>query len=429
MRFAILLSAIGLIMPFWAHAQLLSQQSLYYGYEAIYGNPAQLLNRGTTVQVLSLGAHAQSFASLEELGELSGDTLFFRSAKIAAQADATNAAGNRVGFENLSIGPGVNFRRDNWQWGIGTAFVVQGRLAASAQAMELLSLGNYRSSEALGNCCRVEIPGLVQSYGEVSGHFAYAFENGLSLGGRLRVLSGSSLIDIPEDNFLQVNYLGEDQRYETEISGSVDAYTVGYDVDLNAPSISQDINPFELGKGLGFGTDLGLVWRLNSRLEWGLAIKDLGFIRWNDARRHRLQPDGVYVLSGPSGSVFADSFVYRYSLDEIVDSLQAGLQLSTEDAAITSRLSPKLNAHIRWQFAEASDLGISAQWLLAPVFEADGVASAVLSHRFGELLYLSGSLSYYQFADENFLGFGARAHVSLDPVQVFASVEQLPGLF
>ncbi len=393
-----------------ASAQFDLQRSLSYGFDALLANPALLQDHDWTIRTGAIGRSLHSAYAADAVGERSGNELRLSPALVKENV----RDGSQIFVTSDVQTLGLNRRYARKQMGFHHAIRSEGQFDAPAGLLRLAGAGN---ANLLGESLQVLPQGDGFVYHELGIHYAQAAGNKVVIGGRIKVLGGVAGVTVGGQ---RAEFRTAPATFETSYDLDIELDAAGVDFDLNEDNFSTDVDIWQPTAGFGAALDLGIVIRPVRKIEVSLAATDLGAIRWHDrAKRHSAM--GMGSFQGIVGNVFADDFAF--GLDSVLTDLEETAQLRSRDRDFTSQLSPKLNSHIRYRLADATDLTFSLnaynrlEWSFA--------AAAGIGQNFGDFLHVGGIVGF----SESETIVGLRASLMLAGIKLYAACDNAAILY
>jgi hypothetical protein len=191
-------------------------------------------------------------------------------------------------------------------------------------------------------------------YSEIGVGFSRAITDKLRVGVKGKVLLGTASvstnikslgIDVSEDYTHTINadmsvLSSGPIAVATDLENMIDSV---YMRDMQLESFSEIYNYVMEGGNVGLGLDLGAQYDLTDRIKLSASITDIGYIRWkreatNVDIKGEFTFDGFDVSDVISGSMSMDSV-----LGNMLDSLQASMNITTTESPFTTYLPNNIN--------------------------------------------------------------------------------------
>lgn len=266
-------------------------------------------------------------------------------------------------------------------------------------------------------------------YREFSFGYSREITDKLTLGAHLKPLFGKAAIVTDIETYKLTS-----SRKEYYVQAKGDVYSSlpieVYEGDENELPDSVDIMDMDLKDAIdkygtsfsnpGFAVDLGAVYELNERWSFSGAIRNLGFISWKEDLNSQ-SFSGDFGFSGVN--VNADNHDNDDAIrDEILDSLEAGLNFSTGNAAFKTKLSPSVYLGASYYVNHVIRLG----FLSRSVFQKNNFRQEFnTSANFNLYKILGASLNYsINTKGNNYAGLGLSG--TLGPLQLYILLDRIP---
>ncbi len=233
---------------------------------------------------------------------------------------------------------------------------------------------------------------------------AYALNDKLTLGGRVKYLNGLGNMTTEASSVI----VEVDNNYNISITG---------DARLKASGISEDYNLGDnLGNNTGWGFDLGATYKFMDKLTISAAINDIGFITWrNQTKQYALDPTKAkYVFQGfDMNQLFNGNESY---LQQQLDSLVDRFEMSEAPAeSYTTSLPTKYYLSGRYELIPK--LSVGALFFGETFRDRFSMGmTAALNKDFGK--WLSTSFTY-TMSNNSYNNIGLGMSFNLSPVQIY----------
>lgn len=263
-----------------------------------------------------------------------------------------NLAGNRIDADVSTNILQMGFNTNSGFYSIKLGVKTSASLKIDEEFANVLLDGNskYRGQIVKGRIGALE----AQAYNELS--FGYATnkifdDERLSIGANLKFLVGHIYAGIENSEFsLYTSEFGDEIRLESYQTAYMSMPKLpGTNSDGNVSWDSLDINSFipKSPKNFGVGLDLGATYNFNKEWSLAFAIKDLGFINWeNNAQIEQdLRGDKAIVYKGMNiSNVFWDTENNNKSekVENISDQLKDNFKYNDEVSDRKSYLNTKI---------------------------------------------------------------------------------------
>lgn len=169
----------------------------------------------------------------------------------------------------------------------------------------------------------------------------------------------------------------------------------------------------------GLALDLAAAWEISPKIRFSAVLADLGKLTWN---RHLTEyySTGTAEFKGLNINLAEDR--QQDSFDEIIDSINTALNISTRSgASYTTRLPTRMTYMIEYSFYKNHRLMMFADSRFSKDFAVFALG-AQYHIPLSVWFHLMGS---YTVANRNFNNFGAGFAVKLTGLQIFAVTDQL----
>ena len=138
------------------------------------------------------------------------------------------------------------------------------------------------------------------------------FEN-VSAGFSIKLVNGYSYIGTESVNtFLQTNSSAEINGSSNMLAYSAFSKQLNVKYDFDSTENHNSFSPFPEPAGTGIGFDLGFNFKLNKKLNFSLAVTDIGKINWN---KNAAEYSSL-------GSIYVDSFSDQNQIDSLNDKIK-----------------------------------------------------------------------------------------------------------
>ncbi len=193
---------------------------------------------------------------------------------------------------------GLGFKVRSNYFSISAMLKTQFNLMYSKDLFRLINEGNG-SSAFLGN--KADLSGLgvnLNAYMEYGLGYNRAINDKLTIGGRLKVLSGIANIHTTRSEMgLSTNPI----TYDINLKGGVgiNSSNAFYFSDSANTDKTSDLlqSPFSFNN-FGLGLDLGATYQLTDKMELNASIVDLGFINWSHNVKNYVSNNVDYTFKG-----------------------------------------------------------------------------------------------------------------------------------
>ena len=363
-----------------ASAQFDLQGAQLYGIHRTYANPAALQDHHVTIGLPSVGVGAYSSVSLGDVATVEGSVLRVDpDLALAEFGGAEQHVRAAVDVETF----GLTIRKGATQVGFGHRVRARAAAVVPRRLAELLLEGN---AAFLGE--RVAIAPLVrgQAWQEYYAHFAFPVGERFGFGAAVKYLRGSAFAQLDGPG---LGVFTEEDTYALRTDLDAAVQTAGIEVNLNEEGdLLPDYDPGNFAEALppggnGFGVDLGATYRAADRLQVGLAVRDIGLIRWGASARDARYV-GEYTYRGFTGNLFGEDDGPEVGFDAFLDSVRLSADEELGADAFTTWQLPSVRATARYRLARYTTASATALAEARPGGWTAGVGIG-LAQRFWEL--------------------------------------------
>jgi hypothetical protein len=295
---------------------------------------------------------------------------------------------------------------------------------------DLLNLLVYGAEE--GNTYTMDGIGADLSlFTEISMGWSGKIMENLDIGGRVKLLFGiGELYTRKSELSLYTSQESWNIKSDMLFNASLGFADVVYNGDGMIEDIIvdeelQNLSPYEVARyafnagNLGFGLDLGAVYRPMDQLSLSLSVVDLAYIRWKE-EVHQVSYKGEYEFTGIEVNPFEFSEDYSFgdhmdsTLSQISDSLSGFLEMGP-GGAYSHRLNTKLYAGASYAINPMLNFGILSRtdFLNGIVAESLTASANFTPHRMVNL-----TLSY-SYMHASFRNIGAGFSLSVGPLNMY----------
>lgn len=238
--------------------------------------------------------------------------------------------------------------------------------------------------------------------------------------GKANLSSGSSKLRAytNEDNFallLEGDYT-LNSSFPMTITEDAEGNISGIEVD--------DINPVEylLNRGnLGFGLDMGMIYRYSDEITLSASVLDLALIRWK-TDLNNVQGEGEFEYSGTDLSIDITS---RDFLNEMLDSILNTIDVNTSRNSYTYVMPTQVFLAGSYQYSERLSLGLVNRNV---IYRSKLHSSFTLSAQTELIKKFTGVLSW-SYLNNSLLNIGIGLAWHGKGIQFHAVTDNLAGFF
>lgn len=420
--FSIFLLSAGL------NAQELGLHFMNNVYQSNSTNPSKMMDSRIQVSLPSFmvnyGHNGPTIGSMLTTNS-NGENIIDIDAGLA-QLKANNFLNTEVDMETFSVG----LRFGKLQVGLSHAIRSDFVFGYPRELPEMAFNGNVQYIDQ-----NIDVaPGMNTTvYGELGLHGAFQVTNKLSVGAKLKILSGAGNISTSSEElsiYTDPEYyqLTATTNYVVNSGGeffNLDIITTADSTDFNFNAFSDQFSAgsYFFGKNTGIAFDLGAEYQINDKITVGASILDLGSINWK-SNASNFTSNGTYTFEGVNADdVFfnGDSLDFDGVLDTIVDVL--GFQ-ETNNSYRTS-LSPKFYLSGSYKIMESLDAGLALYGEINrnKLRPALGIS---VQKRFGKIVSVGG---VYALRNGRFDNLGLNFGLKLGPVQLYGASDNVISVF
>lgn len=268
-------------------------------------------------------------------------------------------------------------------------------------------------------------------YEEIAVGWSGQILDNLRIGARAKVLFGAGDIATKSSD-LKLTTSEENWLLESnmQVNASLPFAEVIYNDEGNIEEIVVDpaledpkfstLYPYMFNaQNLGFGLDIGVDYRPIEKLQIGVSVVDLGYIKWKD-EVHQLDYTTTFDFPGFDFNPFelSDEFTFGEYLDssfsQLADSLSS-FAAFTPGAVYSKRLNTKLYVGVSYDVTPSVNFGLLSRTdLLNGIISEQVTASA--NFKAGRMLNFSLSYSYMNYYFRN---IGAGISLNAGPVNLY----------
>ena len=416
------ISFIAFLCAFYAQS-LTAQQELGLHFlnnvwESSLTNPAFTTDKKLTIILPSayfnLGSPDLTIRDLTYVGA-AGNVLNFDTV-VSRLKNQTTFNGN-VNVQTL----GIAFKVKKWTFSLSHDVHVEGYTVIPKQLAQAVVYGN---SQFIGQTASIGVDVQSYAYSALSLGAAYQVNPNLTIGARVKYLSGLAGIFTPSN---QVNIFTDPNAYKLTFTNNYDlrTYSLSSFTDINN-NLSSFVTSKLFSSNNGFAFDLGGHLKLG-KLELAASLIDIGAsINWSqDAKSYKSQ--GTYTYTGATASAASKFFSLYYLTDaSFTDTLKKVVNLIQGSDSYTSKLPMK--AYLSGAYQLNDNFRLSAL-----IYNEGGLANASghtdlslgANYRVFKALTLG---AVYSLRNTTFDNLGVNAVLNLGPVQLYAVTDNISGV-
>ena len=264
------------------------------------------------------------------------------------------------------------------------------------------------------------------AYNEIALGGAYSITDKISVGGRVKILSGIADISVDNSRSNHLNVTTDSTFYEITLDNDYqfNASSFPY-IDSTFSTIGSDFNIEGLFTGnTGMALDLGATYQFNDKISFAASVNDLGFINWSSNVRN-YKSEGTYTYDGIDITPLLSGDTITF--DAVVDTLLQvfDIQPAQTSSSYKTRLAAKIYLSARYQMMESLTFG---GLLYGEIYRGrlvPGIALSV-SKDFGKVFTLGG---VYSIRNNRFTNLGLNTTLRLGPVHIFMVSDNVLPIF
>jgi opacity protein-like surface antigen len=340
-----------------------------------------------------------------------GGQRFFDYDRAIANMNERNQFRDQLDIETI----GVAWRGEKWAFGFSHRNRFRGLVDIPKTLAQLVFQGN---AQFIGQTVDVAPYFRLTNINEFSFSAAYQVSDVLSVGGRVKYLSGAADLSATSG---QLNLTTSDDVYQLELDPEYTINAAGALDYEGFEDFSTDIDPTafnldNLGKNSGVGFDLGVQLDFD-QIRIQASALDLGSsVNWTEDVTN-LQFDQPAAFGGLD--VLRDLLEDSISIDNIVDSIEMEFEPKETSIGYSTNIGARYLLGFEYDLTEQLTAGALAHY---QEFERGNVFSFALSarYRFSSLLSVGAVYSYRPNSAAN-LGLNALVH--LGPVDLLLATD------
>ncbi|NNC84364.1 MAG: hypothetical protein HKN79_12380, partial [Flavobacteriales bacterium] len=277
--------------------------------QSIYVNPAHAPHDGIHIGLPFLSStslqHSNSTFNPAKLFENVEGRVEFRTEAFLDNIREKNNLGLEMSSDLFSIGLPIK--------GHYFSFAIRDRLSAGLVLpgdmlrFPFIGNGDFDATDGILDFSNLAID--LNHFTEYGFGWSMTLKDRFYIGARTKILFGKENISTA-DNTIQ--WITDPVDYTWTVEGDVMVQSSGVDnlldsIDGNALLENGRIGKYMFGSSnTGLGVDLGFGMQMNERLDWGISVVDLGYIRWKEDNRNFT---GVGAEFGFAGIEITEAFV------------------------------------------------------------------------------------------------------------------------
>ncbi len=325
----------------------------------------------------------------------------------------------------------VTLRFGKLQAGLSHAIKNDFVLAYPRNLAEMAFNGNEQFIDQTVNVA----PGLnFTVYSEFGLHAAYQLTDRLSIGGRLKLLSGVGNISTNLDRekldiYTDPEYYQLTATTDYQINAGTGLVEIDYYNDGDSTSFNIDpfggslsAGDFFSGNG-GIGIDIGAEYQLNDKITLGASIIDLGNIRWGKSAVN-LTSNGSYTFEGIDAN---DAFFGEDSIEfnEALDTLATIFGFEETNKKYSTGLPTKFYLSGRYNVTKTFNVGLVGYGEIIRRKLRPAIALSAQKD-FGRIFSIGG---VYAIQNGRFDNLGVNFGLKLGPIQLYGVSDNVISVF
>lgn len=269
-------------------------------------------------------------------------------------------------------------------------------------------------------------------YREIAAGFSKDINQSLRIGVRGKVLMGIASLSV-DNRYMGIEVL-EDYSHKmmtdltVNISGPV---TVALNADNGIDSVTVDDSRFEdpgfwlNGGNMGFGVDVGAVYRLTNKITLSAAVNGFGIINW-DSDITNLTAENEFLFSGFDLSEVIDGTrEFEEMAEELLDSLKNSFVVSDESKPFRTVLPGVFTLGVSYNLNRSVSIGFVSSNMLR---EGKIRSSLMLSANANLGSALSAGISYTAI-NRSYDNIGAGVAFRMGPFQFYTVADRIPVMY
>ena len=249
-------------------------------------------------------------------------------------------------------------------------------------------------------------------YREFAGGFSTEVIEGLTVGGRAKVLFGLSNVHT-KINELSL-FTNQDDYGITAVADAEVYINTPVPVEYDRDSVEFTVDSLwnenmKIGsylsnmKNPGFGLDIGATYKINNDFTAYFSVNDIGFISWGSNPLH-LSTDGTFTFRGIEVDFFADEEEFDENMEEFADSVLHIFAPVDDNNTYLTWLPTDIYVGGQYHFHDMLDFGALYRMEL---YQRNALHSLTLSANSNLTDWFSAHLSYSMMNNSyNNIGFG-----------------------
>ena len=263
----------------------------------------------------------------------------------------------------------------------------------------------------------------VNSYVEYALGFNREINDKLTVGGRLKVLSGIANVNTRKSKF---GLHTDETTFDLTVDGSatINTSAVKPFYDTLAPAGYNPVDNAYNFKNFGLALDLGGTYKVTDKIKVSASLLDLGFITWKTDNATFVSNDVNYRFEG----VYLNNFL-KDSSDAVFKQLQDTLEnvFSQEENNKNYRTGLATRFYLGGTYDLTKSINVGAT-LYNEVIKSSYRAAIIVSSTVKLKNWLSATVNYSQYA-RSFGSIGVGLSLRGGPMQFFVASDNIIGFF
>jgi len=282
--------------------------------------------------------------------------------------------------------------------------------------------GNAGFSDSVANFEGIGINAM--HYREYGVGISHQLNEKLRIGGKAKFLYGMENIYSERTD---INLFTDPETFQLQAEADISLKTSGID-DVDDDESTADY--LSGRKNTGFAIDLGANYQVSEKLSVNASILDLGWIRWKSFTKNFNNPGSNFTYNGIEINAFTGETEDApedegTSLDRVLDSLEAALDLDTTRGAYTTSLSSRFFIGANYQLNDKTIVGgiIHSEFFqnrIHPSFTAN------FNRKLNKWIGVSAS---YTVFNQSFTNLGLGLNLNPGPIQFYLTADNVLGAF
>ncbi|RFC55891.1 DUF5723 family protein [Brumimicrobium aurantiacum] len=286
----------------------------------------------------------------------------------------------------------------------------------------LITEGNGKS--LLGKRASLDETGInLNSYLEYAVGFNREINDKLSVGGRVKFLSGMANVDTRET---KLGLHTDATTFNLTFDGSATINTSGINsmYDSLAPEGYTPAENAASFKNFGIALDLGAQYKINDKISVSASLLDLGYITWKEDNSNFVLNEIDYRYEGIDLKEFLTDSTEAV-FENLEDTLRKVFSGNENNDEYKSSLATRFYLNGSYQLTNKIQV---AATLYNEILESRYRAAAIVSGSIQLKNWLTATLNYSQYA-RSFGNIGAGVSLRGGPVQFFVVTDNVLGFF